>query len=168
MTTKQISVERLSVTSSRPFESVVATIDAAVGHPDMSEFGKRIAASKTYDELEQIVRGALGKSGFMEFARYDLGAVLRKEPQRHTPKILRLVLGNPLIMKEMVKHVVDAGSYAPVTILIDDRPDGVYLSYDKMASLLASYGNADALKVARDLDDKVERLLNEAAAGPTT
>jgi hypothetical protein len=41
--------------------------------------------------------------------------------------------------------VPDAGSYAPVTILIDERPDGVHLSYDRMGSLLAPYGNAEAL-----------------------
>jgi hypothetical protein len=31
-------------------------------------------------------------------------------------------------MKEMAKHVPDAGSYAPVTVLIDERPNGVNLS----------------------------------------
>jgi hypothetical protein len=66
-------------------------------------------------------------------------------------------------MKEMTKHVPDTGSYAPVTILIDTRADGVHLSYDRMASFLASYGNAEALKVARDLDSKVEALLTMAA-----
>ncbi len=50
---------------------------------------------------------------------------------------MRFMIGNPLIMKEMAKHVPDAGSYAPVTILVDQRPDGVHLSYDNMASLLA-------------------------------
>ena len=43
-------------------------------------------------------------------------------------------------MSQMVQHVPDAGSYAPVTILIDQRPDGVYLSYDRMATFLAPYG----------------------------
>jgi hypothetical protein len=64
----------------------------------------------------------------------------------------------------MVQHVPDAGSYAPVTILIDERPDGVPLSYDRMASFLATYGNPEALKVAQDLDAKVEALLGAAAA----
>jgi uncharacterized protein (DUF302 family) len=73
-------------------------------------------------------------------------------------------VGNPLIMKEMAKRVPDAGSYAPVTILVDERVDGVHLSYDRMASFLAPYGNSDALKVAHDLDLKVEQLLNESAA----
>jgi hypothetical protein len=66
-------------------------------------------------------------------------------------------------MKEMAKHVSDAGSYAPVTVLVDERGDGVHLSYDRMASLLAPYGNPDALVVARSLDSKVEALLQRAA-----
>jgi hypothetical protein len=67
-------------------------------------------------------------------------------------------------MKEMAKHVPDAGSYAPVTVLVDERADGVHLSYDRMASFLAPYENRDALEVARDLDSKVEDLLRRSAA----
>jgi hypothetical protein len=48
-------------------------------------------------------------------------------------------------------------------VLVDERSDGVHISYDRMASFLASYRNADALAVARDLDKKVESLLSEAA-----
>jgi Domain of unknown function DUF302 len=70
----------------------------------------------------------------MMFMKFDQGAVLRKETGLNTPKIVRYVIGNPLIMKEMTKHVPDAGAYAPVTILVDDRPDCVHLSYDKFSS----------------------------------
>jgi hypothetical protein len=66
-------------------------------------------------------------------------------------------------MKEMAKHVPDAGSYAPVTVLVDERADGVHLSYDRMTGFLAPYNNSEALKVARDLDEKVEALLSAAA-----
>ena len=88
---------------------------------------------------------------------------MRKEQQHGARKSVRYIIGNPLIMKEMVKRVPDAGSYAPVTVLIDDRPDGVHLSYDKMESLLSSYGDSETSKVAHDLDAKVESLLAEAA-----
>jgi uncharacterized protein (DUF302 family) len=98
----------------------------------------------------------------MMFMKLDQGAILRKETGLDTPKIVRFLIGNPLTMKEMAKHVSDAGSYAPVTILVDERPDGVHLTYDKMASLLAPYGNPDALAVARDLDSKIENLLRAA------
>jgi len=100
----------------------------------------------------------------MLFMQLDQGAVVQKETGQDTPRIIRLLIGNPLIMKEMAKHVPDAGSYAPVTVLVDDRADGVHLSYDRMASFLAAYGNRDALQVAEDLDNKVETLLREAAA----
>jgi uncharacterized protein (DUF302 family) len=105
----------------------------------------------------------MGKTGLMLFLEFDHGAVLRKETGLDKPKIVRLVIGNPLVMKEMAKHVPDAGSYAPVTVLVDERGDGVHLTYDRMVSLLAPYGNSDALKVAQDLDLKVEKLMNEAA-----
>jgi uncharacterized protein (DUF302 family) len=52
----------------------------------------------------------------MLFMEFDRGAILRKETGLDTSKIVSLVIGNPPIMKEMVKHVPDAGSYAPVTI----------------------------------------------------
>jgi uncharacterized protein (DUF302 family) len=77
---------------------------------------------------------------------------------------VRLVIGNPLVMKEMAKHAPDAGSYAPITILVDERSDGVHLSYDRMTSLLAPYGNVDASKVAQELDQKVEKLIADAVA----
>jgi uncharacterized protein (DUF302 family) len=64
----------------------------------------------------------------------------------------------------MAKHVPDAGSYAPVTVLVDERTDGVHLSYDRMESFLAPYENRDALEVARNLDRIIEDLLREAAA----
>jgi hypothetical protein len=66
-------------------------------------------------------------------------------------------------MSAMVEHVPDAGSYAPVTILVDERTDGVHLSYDRMASFLATYESPEALKVAQGLDAKVETILVAAA-----
>ena len=100
----------------------------------------------------------------MSFVQFDHGIIMRKELGSDTPRMVRLVIGNPLIMKEMAKHVSDAGSYAPVTVLVDERPDGVHLSYDRMTSFLAPYGNPDALAVAQSLDKKVEDLLRQAAA----
>jgi uncharacterized protein (DUF302 family) len=163
MAIRQIAVQRFSVISSKLFEEVLAKVDAGIGHPDMPAFGKAVAAASTYRELESVIHKVIGKSGLMEFTRFDLGQILRKEKGEKGPKIVRLVAGNPLIMKQMVEHVSDAGSYAPITILIDERPDGVHLSYDRMASFLAPYENEQVLKVAQDLDAKVEALLLTAA-----
>ena len=164
MTVRKFEIERLSVTSSRPFAVVVAAIKAGVGQPDMVEFARATRGAGSFSELERTVQPGLGKTGLMLFMELDHGAILRKESGKDTPKIVRLVIGNPLIMKEMAKRVPDAGSYAPITILVDEQPEGgVRLSYDRMASLLAPYGDSAALAVARDLDSKVENLIKESA-----
>lgn len=163
MSIREVMVERVTLVSGEPFDTVTARIDAQIGHPDMAAFRERFSAAQNEAEMKSVIDPATRPNGIMEFMRFDLGEVLRKESGAATPRILRIVAGNPLIMKEMVKHVPDAGSYAPVTILIEQRPDGVHISYDRMASYLAPYGNNDALRVARDLDAKVEKILATAA-----
>jgi len=161
---RKIEIERFSLTSSKPFDQVVAAVNAGVGHPDMAEFFRSTREARSFAELKSAVEKGLSKTGLMLFMQLDQGAVLQKETGQETPRIIRLLIGNPLIMKEMAKHVPDAGSYAPVTVLVDERADGVHLSYDRMASFLAAYKNSEALSVARDLDSKIETLLRESAA----
>jgi uncharacterized protein (DUF302 family) len=158
-----IPVERFTVISSRPINEILASISAAIGHPDMAEFSAQISASKTFSAMEAVVHAATGNSSFMQFMSFDLGEYIYKDQPGKHPAVVRLVIGNPLIMRQMVKHVPDAGSYAPVTILITERTDGVHLSYDRMASFIAPYGNPEASTVAEDLDSKVESLLTAVA-----
>jgi uncharacterized protein (DUF302 family) len=160
---RKVEMERFTVISARPFDEVVAAIKTSIGNPNVDEFWKSTQEAKSAAELDTAIQRVLGRTGLMLFVEFDHGMIVRKGTERHTSRIIRLVVGNPLIMKEMVKHVPD-GWYAPVTVLVDERADGVHLSYDRMASLLASYGNSVALRVARDLDAKVEDLLQQAAA----
>jgi uncharacterized protein (DUF302 family) len=163
MSIQEVHVQRVNIVTTEPFDTVVARIDAQIGHPQMAAFRKSLSAAQNEAEVEKVVNAVTQPNGLMEFTRFDHGKVLQKENGTAKPRILRIVAGNPLTMKEMVKHVVDAGSYAPVTILIEERPDSLRISYDKMASYLAPYGNSDALKIARELDAKVERILTAAA-----
>jgi len=164
MAIAKVAVERFSLTSQKSFDAVVAALKSAVGQPDMAAFFKETRATNSFPDLERVVKRGLGRTDLMLFAEFDLGDILRRESGASTPHIKRLVIGNPLIMKEMVKHVPDAGSYAPVTVLIDERPDGVHLSYDKMESYLLPYGSAEALAVARNLDAKITTLLSDCAS----
>ena len=164
MTISKIEVERFSLASAKPFDAVVAALRSAVGQPDITQFFNAANAASSFPNLQRIIQNGLGRSGLMIFAEFDLGTILRRETGSKAPKSMRFIVGNPLIMKEMVKHVPDAGSYAPVTVLIDERFDGVHLSYDKMESYLLPYGSAQALAVARDLDAKVTTLLRECAS----
>src|SRR5260370_37803667 len=130
---RKIEVERFTLNSSKPFDQVVAALNSAVGHPDMAEFWKSTNRAQSDAELQKTIEKGLGPTGLMLFVEFDHGAVVRKGTGRATPKMIRFVIGNPLIMREMAKHVPDAGSYAPVTVLLRARVDGVNLSYDRMS-----------------------------------
>jgi hypothetical protein len=85
------------------------------------------------NEVAEISRGWRGltdrdlrKSGLMLFVELDHGAVLHKETELTTPKMVRLVIGNPLVIKEIAKHVPEGESYVLVGNsylgVLHDRP----------------------------------------------
>jgi uncharacterized protein (DUF302 family) len=154
-------MERWSAASTRSFDEIVAALDAAIGHPDLKTL-LREAEGGSPAEMKAMFERALGPSGFMEFIRFDAGRIVAKDSNGPV-RIQRFVIGNPLVMKEMVKHVPDAASYAPVTVLVAEEAGAVRLSYDTMESLIAPYGSAAASEVARELDKKIESLLIEIA-----
>jgi hypothetical protein len=96
----RVEIQRFSLTTSRPFDEVLAAVKAAIGHPDMREFSESTHRARSLAEMESTIGKALGTSGLMSFAEFDHGAVVRRGTGRDTPRIVRLVIGNPLIMKE--------------------------------------------------------------------
>jgi Domain of unknown function DUF302. len=163
MNSRQIAVERLDIVTNKSFEQVLRELEKGIGRPDMKAYFEQKAAAQSFEEYERLVKRAVGPADLMEFMRLDPGAVLRKDPVAKAFNAVRIIAGNPLIMKKMTEHVPDAGSYAPITILVTEREDGVHLSYDSMSSYLAPYQNPQALKIARELDEKVIGLLQQAA-----
>ena len=164
MTSKRFEIERVSVTCRRPFEAVLEALRSAIARPDLGEIVRTIKSAPTFADMQNALEQRIGSTGLMLFLELDLGEVLRRETQRDSPRVVRFLIGNPLIMKEMVRHVPDAGSYAPVTVLLDERSDGVYLTYDRMSSFLAPYGNAESIAIAKELDEKIIGLLHRVAA----
>ena len=163
MATHSFSGERFTLTTSRSFVDVVGAIERAVAHPNIPELFRKMKEAPTPEAVKDIVKAAVGPLGLVEFLRFDFGLMLRKDNPPTNRSALRFLLGNPLIMRELVRGVPDAGLHAPVTVLVDERDGEVQISYDRMAAALASSGEAHALQVARELDAKVERLLYEAA-----
>ena len=119
---RTIEVERFSLISSKPFNQVVAVLYASIGHPDMAEFGRSTHEARSFAELKRAVEKGLSEVGLMLFMQLITARFCAKKRAAILPKIIRFIIGNPLIMKEMAKHVPDAGSYAPVTVLVDERP----------------------------------------------
>jgi len=160
-----VVVHRHVLTSSRPFSSVLDGIFGGISQPDIGQLFGELAASASYEEFTSLVQQAQGSAGLMRFLQLDLDSAFAHDPQatgqagRH---LVRLIAGNPVTMGQMTRHVPDAGSYAPVTILIQETPDGgTRVAYDSVASAISRYGDAAASEVAERLDDEVLGLLRK-------
>ncbi|WP_250009262.1 DUF302 domain-containing protein [Actinoplanes sp. M2I2] len=157
-----VRLERVTLQSSRPFDEVLDRIYDGISRPDLAA-AQTWAAASTYEEFERLVALAAGPAGLMQFLRLDLDTALQKIPDITPHRIVRIIAGNPVTMSRMTRSLPHAGSYAPVTLLIWQDGDVVRLAYDTMQSLLSSYGDQEALAVARELDDEVLGLLRAAA-----
>src|SRR6478736_5533852 len=159
-----VPVRRVTVTSDRPFDDVVAALYAGLGRvPDIGALERQWNAAADRDEFDAVVGPVAGSSGLIEFLTLDLGAALTIRDPDHGRRILRVIAGNPVTMSKMAATVPDVGSYAPVTVLVIERADGITLSYDRVASAIAPYAGQEASAVAEGLDGAVVALLTEAA-----
>jgi uncharacterized protein (DUF302 family) len=159
-----VEIRRVTVTSELPFDEVVAAVYAGLGRvADFGEVVRRWGGARDRDSFDAMTVPLVGSSGLLEFISFDHGGVLAIRDPGRSRRMLRIIAGNPVTMSKMAATVPDAGSYAPVTILIVDRPGGVTLSYDRVASAIAPYAGDEASAVAEGLDDAVLTLLRNAA-----
>ena len=161
-----VQIRRHVFDSERPFPDVLDAIFGGISRPDIEALFGKLAASTSYEQFSSLVRQAQGSAGLIRFMELDLDRALTLDPQardRAGRRLVRLIAGNPVTMGEMTRQVADAGSYAPVTILVEEKPGGgTRVAYDTVASAIAPYRDAAASQVAQRLDTEVLELLHQA------
>jgi hypothetical protein len=166
----KIQVHRHVFTTERPFSDVINGIYQGISQPDILALFGELARSTSYAEFSALVRQAQGSVGLMRFLELDLDGALALDPEagdKGKLRLVRLIAGNPVTMGEMTKHVADAGSYAPVTLLIQELPSGgTRIAYDTVTSAIAPYQDAAASAVAGHLDAEVLGLLRRVSGVP--
>ena len=162
----EVPINRHMIESEQSFQDVMDGIFGGISRPDIRLLFSDLEASTSYEQFSSIVQQAQGSAGLMQFWQLHLDVALTLDPRatdQAKHRLVRLIAGNPVTMGEMTRHIADAGSYAPVTILIQELPDGgSRVAYDSVASAIAPYHDAAASKVARRLDAAVLTLLREA------
>jgi hypothetical protein len=166
-----VAVRRHVLTSERLFQVVLDGIYTGISQPDIGTLFAKLAESASYEEFSALVRQAQGSAGLLRFLQLDLDTALALDPQAHQAgrRLVGLIAGNPVTMGQMTRHVPAAGSYAPITILIQELPGGgTQVAYDTVASAIAPYGDAAASQVAQRLDTEVLSLLHHGTGIPAT
>jgi uncharacterized protein (DUF302 family) len=147
---------RLRYDSARSYDDVVAALLADIGERPVPIDDIAVEFS-TWSAYEQEVESHTGASGFMLFATLNHGGWIGKAGIDR--KVLRVVLGNPLIAITMLRHDVTAGLFAPVELLITEEDGGrSALTYVVPSSLMVVEPNEPLRAAALQLDAKLAAL----------
>lgn len=147
---------RVRYDSAKSYDELVAALLADIGEKPVpiDEFPK---AFDSWESYQQEVQTYVGPSGFMLFGLFNHGGWINKAGIDR--KLLRVILGNPLIAITMLRHDVTAGLFAPVELLLLEEDDGrSSLTYVKPSSLMVVQPNPELLGAAEQLDAKLAAL----------
>jgi uncharacterized protein (DUF302 family) len=146
---------RLRYASDKSYDDLVAALLADIGSRPVpiDGFAERY---HDWEPYRDAVQSHVGPSGFMLFGLLDHGAWIGKTGIDR--KLLRVVLGNPLLAITMLRHDVTAGLFAPVELLLTDEGKGSSLTYVKPSSLMVVENNPELLSAAQGLDAKLAAL----------
>jgi uncharacterized protein (DUF302 family) len=147
---------RVRYDSTKNFDDVVAALLADIGDKPLpiNDFSTRF---ESWDAFEREVQSHVGPSGFILFGQFDHGAWIAKTGIDR--RLLRIILGNPLIAITMIRHDVTAGLFAPVELLVSEEPGGSSVTYVVPSTLMVVEPNAPLLAAALELDAKLEALV---------
>ncbi|MEI9954058.1 MAG: hypothetical protein WDO74_35050 [Pseudomonadota bacterium] len=161
--TATIALERHELISAKDFDEVLAAVHAGLGRPDFGAFNRQLSALDDWQAFKHAVAKQAGSSGLLIFLELDLGSVVARDPETPHYRIVRIIAGNHVTMESMVRTTPGAGAFAPVTLLIYERDDGVHLRYDTLTSAVYGELSAEAYRHAQDLDASVLSLLRASA-----
>ena len=162
--TKPFQGIRIEVDTSVSIGEVLSRLRGRMG--DASVSGIVVLAKEAITQAEYVKKVEerfVGESGFMLFYEIDHGGWLsRFEINR---RVVRWILGNPLIALTMIRHDITAGLFAPVEILVaeNESGQGTKITYVRPSSLMVIEENPPLHEAARALDEKLAALIAEAS-----
>ena len=153
---------RIRFDSKKSFDELVATLLADVGEEPL-KIDELSAKFETWESYRTEVESHVGPSGFILFALMNHGAWIKKVAIRK--KVLRVVIGNPLLAITMLRHDLTAGLFAPVElIVIEEDNNQSSLTYVRPSSLMVVEKNEPLLAAAEVLDEKLQTLAAKVTA----
>jgi heme-degrading monooxygenase HmoA/uncharacterized protein (DUF302 family) len=157
---------RLRFDSEKRFDELVSALLADVGEKPLM-IDDLPAKFESWESYKAEVESHVGPSGFILFALMNHGAWIKKAQIRK--KVLRVVIGNPLLAITMLRHDLTAGLFAPVElILIEEDHDQSSLTYVRPSSLMVVETNEPLLAAAKELDAKLQALAVKVTATKAT
>jgi uncharacterized protein (DUF302 family) len=150
---------RVRFESTRSFDEVLLNLRKLVGTATPQQVAQWPVVS-TREQFEKAIQSQVGESDFMLFLEIDHGEWLPVFGIQR--KVVRWILGNPLLAITMMRHDITAGLFAPVELLLVENGsgDGSTVIYDLPSSLMAVERNPALRDAAHVLDRKLQTLVS--------
>ena len=161
--TKPFQGMRIEIDTLVSFDEVLSRLRRLMGNTSVPEI---VALAKTTitqaEYVRKIEQTFVGDSGFMLFHEIDHGGWLPRFGI--TRRIVRWILGNPLIAITIIRHDITAGLFAPVEILVTETESGIgtTITYVRPSSLMLIQENPPLREAAKALDEKLDALIAKA------
>jgi uncharacterized protein (DUF302 family) len=154
---------RMRYDSAKGYDELLAALLSDIGEKPVS-LDDLAATTDSWESYQDKVEPHAGPSGFMLFNLIDHGGWIRKAGIDR--RVLRIILGNPLIAITMLRQDPIAGLFAPVELLLVDEGEGrSSLTYVKPSSLMVVENNPELLSAAQKLDAKLAALATKVTSG---
>ncbi len=139
------------------FAAFAQAFEALLGRMDVQALVDlpRLDAEAARAKLAAVV----GPLDFALFQKLDHGGILTALTAKPT-RAMTYVFGNALIAVEMTKHDPRVGLYVPLRLYVQEvDARSIVVAYDAPSATMAQFRSPAIDEVARELDRKVERLL---------
>jgi Domain of unknown function DUF302 len=153
------TIEHCTLPCARPFEDVQrALLDALPAlRPEVSEILAR-------GEKEKVAIARRDWPKLWLFLTRNHGELTTADGLNS--KAIQYEIGNPLTAERMTRHVLAAGLYAPLRVMLYENSFGdAYFEYDLPSSLFGQFGDERVTAVGRELDAELETVLRGAGGG---
>jgi uncharacterized protein DUF302 len=154
---RTVSVEHRSLQCARSFDEVHrALIDSVPAlKPEVSEILIR-------GEKDKVAIARREWPKLWLFLVRDHGGLTAADGQNS--KAMQYEIGNPLTAELMTRHVLAAGLYAPLrVVLFEDKAGKAIFEYDLPSSLFSQFGDEQVARVGRELDAELEAALQSVS-----
>ena len=152
-----VTIEHVTVSSSRPYARVKEEIEQRLGKLD--EHIRLLAKEKRLDELREAVQRAAGQNGLLWHYTGTHGVWLQMKGGEVKP-VTEYFVGNILAVAEMTSVNYATGLYAPLRIVLYQNADGgSTVEYDLPSSQLHQFQSAQIDAVGQELDERLLKFV---------
>ena len=153
---RTVAVEHRAIECRRTFDEVRRALASVVPalRPELTQMLARA-------ETDAIARARRGGPQLWLSLERDHGELTAADGLRS--KAIQYEIGNPLTAERMTRHVLAAGLYAPLRVILLEDPNGrVLFEYDLPSSLFGQFGDERVTAVGHELDAELDDVLRRA------